>query len=766
MDYLINIYDIQKNGRCKADLDLKDLNLFISGFVVVPGPNGKGVIVHMPKGMGTDWQYKEIEWAHVRNIISQEYLNHSKIQEILRSTLVNNTEKESIKQPWNSKHREALIEGNVEDLFINLYNFDEKSGNCLAGIILPKSKIRIEGFKVKNDETGGISVYMPQTLGTTWKYDEIAWKNVRQRIVQQYQREREYVNTVQIAVQDKEGFVTEFYSYAREYRYEVAFHILDSDEKVLGFLFNKEDKVRLDIPNSGKELLSGLGIDMKELVELCKKAFNDSFPVCDDRNLVVIKIGSCVGMAASAYVNFSLPNSEYIWKKFYIKQIEDGSMIVSLPPSLKKKWVNPKYPWKLLCDMLISRFRVFLEMDLKEEKTAIVEPKEDNQVVVEISEENKKNTTDENIVEISEKKKFFLSLRNQMHRVRNAENTAFAFVPHSVLKLVDVSGDRKGLTRHIVNAINSPNGGIGPFEIEILEWISRFKYVQKTMILDLVLSGYISLGERNGITANKMTDIMNRLYKFDLIESSNFVAVDDDGNPLVDGGSSIYRVHTLGATGYNLLKEMGRHPERRNPFGVLADGNTVKKHLSANQWLVYWLSHYGKEDIIDYSVNTNIFMIGSKWNGARIYAGINLASSSIIAEPVRRCEEFEQENNVVTIQEKLLRVIELFDNEDQLYTSTREQIVYPVRPIISFVCEDDEHMNFVADCIKTITEQNKQQEVWFTTDMRMFNYDCKGERFLEMKEGMLTIINLEEKTGHKEVSMEERGGWEMDLEYK
>ncbi len=765
MNYQTNIYEIQENGRCKVDLDLTDLNLFISGFVVVPGSNGKGVIVHMPKGMGTDWQYKEIEWAYVRSIISGEYLKNPQICEILNSLFANKTQAERMLLLSTKAQNQEKPQVQVEpaDLFVNLYNFDEKSGDCMAGIILPKSKIRIEGFKVKNDKTGGISVYMPQLLGTTWRYDEISWKNVRQKITQQYQKEREYVDTIRTTVQDRVGFVTEFRSCSTEYKYEISIHVINGNDDIAGFLFTKDEKIRLDIPSAGREMFREMGIEMKELAELSKTAFNDSLPVCDHRNLISIKIGDCIGQTVNANVDFSLPNSEYLWKNFFMKQAEDGSIIVSLPSSLNKKWMNPRYPWNVLCDMLKSRFRTFLEDNSKEKIITVDDTEALGRKTEEASLVDIENDTVEKREEMSEKKKHFLSLRNQMQRVRNAENTAFAFVPHSVLKLVDVSINRKGLTRRIVNAINSPNGGIGPLEIEILEWVSTFKYVEKTMILDLVLSGCISLGERNSITADKMTDIMNRLYKYDLIESSNFVAVDDDGNPLADGGSSVYRVHTLGATGYNLLREMGRHPERWNPFGVLADGNTVKKHLSANQWLVYWLTHYAKGDILDYSVNTNINLIGLKWNGARIYAGINLGTISIIAEPVRRCEDFEKESDVVAIQEKMLRVIELFDNEDKLYTSTREQIVYPIRPIVSFVCEDDEHMEKVAECVKSIVEQYKQQEVWFTTDIRMFNYDCKGERFFELEDGKMTVINLEEKIGLEEMSMEERGGWATEM---
>ena len=82
MEHLVNIYDIQENGRCKADLQIPELNLVINGFRVVPGTTGKGVIVHMPKGMGTDWKYSEIAWPDVREMISSVYLENPQIREI------------------------------------------------------------------------------------------------------------------------------------------------------------------------------------------------------------------------------------------------------------------------------------------------------------------------------------------------------------------------------------------------------------------------------------------------------------------------------------------------------------------------------------------------------------------------------------------------------------------------------------------------------------------------------------------------------------
>lgn len=756
MEYKININKVQENGRCKADLYIIDLNLFIGGFTVVPGPKGRGVIVHMPKGMGTNWKYKEIEWSYVRNIISEEYLKYPGIDEILKSLFVDDVEaKKETKSFVDVGSKRKLTE-----LYVHLYNFESKTGDCLAGIILPKSKIRIEGFKVKNDVSGGISVYMPKYLRTFWKYEEITWKSVRQKITEQYQKEKQYIETSKEGLQEKNGFIVEFHSCIIEYKYELTIKRLHGGEDIQGSFFIGEERVRLDILSKDREILHNMGVEIKELAQMCKDAFDSDLPVSDQKDIIAITVGDCIGQTVSAMVDFSLPNSSYVWNDFFIKQMEDGTIIVGTPASLKKKWVNPKYSWNVLCNMLKGKFLTYittLEMrDDEKEDGHVLDERED--ALEAVADEMDADTFIVEKAEPSEKKKQFMALRNQMQRVRNAENTAFAFMPHSILKLVDVSVERKNLTRQIVYAINSPQGGIGLFEIEILDWVSRFKYVAKTMILDLVLSGCISLGGRERITAAKMTDVMNRLYKYDLIESSTFVSVDDFGNSLTEGGGAKYRVHTLGATGYNLLREMGRHPERRNPFGVLADGNTVKKQLSANQWLVYWLTHYKKSDVLDFSINTFVFLNGLKWNGARIYASVNLETETFIAEPVRKCEDFEKESYIIGIQEKLMRLIDMLNNKNQLYTSLREQIIYPTRPIISFICEDDEHMREVAEYVSDIITEYGQQGVWFTTDIRMFNYDCKGQRFFELIDGNLEVINLKEKTGLEEMAMEERGG--------
>ena len=762
MEYNINLYDIEENGRCKADISMDDLNLFIGGFRVVPGTNGKGVIVHMPKGMGTDWKYKEIEWHRVREVITKEYLSKPEIQEILqRQALQKKMELQNIQTDENTE--------DFQNAHIHLYHFEQETGTCRAGIILPKSKEWLEGFTVKANVNGGVSVYMPKELETLWNYDEISWKDVQKMIVETYRKERCYINSKEIFEQkDPDGFRVQFHSVRKEYKYELLVRIKEKNVDVQGFVFDTGGELKLQVEENCCEQLKEQGIDIEQLKVLCDKAFENDGPVSDKNELICVEIGQCVGRTIHMTADFSLPKNDYVWKNFYMKEREDGTIIVHLPGSLKGKWINAKYPWNVLCEMLKKEFRDYVAKQSKQEKAEKTEEQpemREEQSVLEMPEEPKNLEIQETKKPISEKKLKEMEMKNQVGRIRNASNTAFLFIPHSILKLVERSSQTlpKNLTQQIVYALNNPQGGIGSFEIEILDWISKLKYVSKTMILDLVLSGYISLGNREKINANKMTDVMNRLYRLDLIELSIFISVDDEGNQPDIGKGTKYRVHTLGRTGYNLLKEMGRHPERRNPFGVLADGNTVKRQLTANQWLVYWLTHYEKQDILDYATSTVIYLIGPKWNGVRIYASINLETVSVIGEPIRRCEDFEKESSVLEIQKKLSRMIEILDNQERLYTAMREQIVFPARPVISYICEDDEHMYEIAGYVRGILEEHPQQEVWFTTDLRMFNYNSCRERFLKFKDGNLEVMDLESTIGVKEMTMEEMGGMSCEL---
>lgn len=343
--------------------------------------------------------------------------------------------------------------------------------------------------------------------------------------------------------------------------------------------------------------------------------------------------------------------------------------------------------------------------------------------------------------------------KNKLGRIMVASGSSFKFVPQTVLQLEP--GKKKESTNALIGAINK--GEIGSFELEMLDWISKLKYSTKAMIMDLILSGYISLGKREKISADKISIIFERLYRYNLIDLTRLVAISDEGVALDENRRSVMRVNTLGKTGHILLKEIGRHPQKRDVFTVLADGNTVKKCLSANQWLIYWLTHFTKEQIRDYSIVQLVNMVGVQWSAARIYATVNMEKKTMIAEPVKRCEAFEVKKEDEMMRDKFLRFAIMFENLDKLYSATREPIIYTSRPVITYLCEDDEHVEDVVGNLKPLLKEYPAQEVWFTTDLRMFNYSMKGQRFKRLEGDQLVNVNIEEHLGVSEITMEERG---------
>lgn len=309
----------------------------------------------------------------------------------------------------------------------------------------------------------------------------------------------------------------------------------------------------------------------------------------------------------------------------------------------------------------------------------------------------------------------------------------------------------------LVNALSRGSlGGIGPFEIHILDWISRLRYVSSTMLLDMFRGGYISFGWRETVTQSKLAKIISRMNQYDLIEISNFVTVDDNGLPQEDGKmTSVMRILTLGRTGNTMLHELGRSDARYNAFDTFQDGNTVKRYLAANQWLIYWLTAYPKAVEDNYETAEVIYQKGSDFAGARFYATVTCNNYTMVAEPLRRVEEFEKEEANGWIRSKFQRFLSMFSNLDELYLG-QEEISFGQRPALVYICEDDEHMHELLAVLAEDMKANPEQTVWFTTDLRIFNYNMAGKRFLTPVNGQLEVVDLQAVMGVQE-SLEECG---------
>ena len=351
--------------------------------------------------------------------------------------------------------------------------------------------------------------------------------------------------------------------------------------------------------------------------------------------------------------------------------------------------------------------------------------------------------------------------KNELGRIKNAEKSAFVFYPRTVLRAVassDSSGsESKRKLFDLVSALNKGSlGGIGPFEINILEWIAKLHYVTSTMLLDLIKAGYVSFGWRGDVTQAKLVKIINRMADYQLITLTRFVTVNDDGS-LENNSRSVMRIITLERNGSILLHELGKNMTKYNAFDIFQDGNTVKRFLTTNQWLVYWLKTYKDEIGEDYETSCVIYLKGIEYIGARIYATVTVNDYPMVAEPIRRVEEFEIDSNKQWLCEKIKRLSLLFDNLDQLYHG-KDEISFPQRPTIVLVCEDDEHIFEVLETIKLILPEIHDQKIWFSSDLRIFNYDRRGERFLHFHNGELNLVNLEQVIG-----IDKEGGGDSDI---
>lgn len=320
--------------------------------------------------------------------------------------------------------------------------------------------------------------------------------------------------------------------------------------------------------------------------------------------------------------------------------------------------------------------------------------------------------------------------KNELGRIRNAEeNSIFKYYPNTVLRVKDTKEAGTGNWKQLILGMSKEEQPLfSDFEFDILSWIDRLRYMTKSMITDLYMASYISMGWRD-VNTNKLSTVVRNLNKYNLISRNYFVSLGNDKE--TENSKCIAEIYTLGGNGARLLREIGR-PARYNQFDNFQDGNVVKCYLSANQWLIFMLKNY--KDIIknDYMLNQIIYLMSSERSGARIYAGVNLKNKFIIAEPWRRVDPIINDNNNKEVIDKLLRFIKIFDNPDDIFTSDWSKVKYHTRPVICFVCEDDAHINELVPVVSSAIVDHPQQEIWFTTDLKTFNEDVEGSRFVKL----------------------------------
>ncbi|MCB6420658.1 hypothetical protein [[Clostridium] scindens] len=725
----ITLHDYNILGNCLADVVLPLTGTVVKDFTVMRTSTGV-VHVYMPSCMKTNWTYEEIEWSEVRKQIA-------------------------IKFKSNLPDKSYLVQ---------LYDF-EGDDACKATITLPESGVQVNELKVKKGLGNGVIVHMPSWMHTRWSYPEIQWSDVRKLVIEQYQRE---VNKRNNEIKEvKKERIFEFYSVHKQKEILVNIVLPLSGTVVEEIRLIKDDLDRMWIfmPNWMKREWKYPEVAWDDIFASIKEEYAYRFDAGHEHSKYAIEFQEEKDVLF-CLADIKLPEKKNILKGFRIKEEISGIRIST--PKWMKRWNDSIYSWDTLCEMIKKAFIEWKSEregtpDKSEEFDRLDEDRKEAESleIEEQSELSNNDTSSLDDLEADEDESDALTSlfgeeeaeygeekreKNEYGRIMNAENSALRFFPHTVLR-IDNNKEKKRMYE-LVNAMSKGSiGGIGPFEINILEWVSRLRYVSSTMLLDLLKGGYVSTGWRKSISQAKLAKVISRMNLFDLVSICKFVSVDENGLAKEDGSMrSIMRILTLGKAGNTMLHELGRNGSKYNAFDTYQDGNTVKKYLSANQWLIYWLTTYPAAIDGNYETTEVIYQKGANFDGARFYATVTCNDCTMVAEPQRRVDDFEEENDQYWIKHKYNRFINLFSNLDELYLG-QEEISFSQRPILVYICEDDEHMQEVFQVLSENISSHPEQEVWFTTDLRIFNYNMAGKRFLTPIDGNLELVDLQKTIG-------------------
>jgi hypothetical protein len=350
-------------------------------------------------------------------------------------------------------------------------------------------------------------------------------------------------------------------------------------------------------------------------------------------------------------------------------------------------------------------------------------------------------------------KKIYSTERDKLGRAQNAQNCPFRFVPHSVIRpIIKEEQQKKSSLREIVDLMSA--GTIGAFEIGLVYWVGRLRFSNKAMLTDLVYAGFIDRTRliKSENPANKMDTKLDLLVKHGLIRRVQIQSFEISEDVSKNTGIKIY---ILDQNGKSTLKEIGLTDVKHSDFDIVQDGNTAKKILAANQWLVFMLTHF-KEAISEDFETSNTFQVRADERfGAKFFGTVIVNGETLVGEAVRRVEDFEQHSHRNTLREKLERWIKIFDNFKNIYirrtNSGVDKFIIERRPVLIYICEDDEHIDEIRKIFADILAENPNQEIWFTTDLRIFNKDMVEQRFLkEAPNRQCVVLDLQKRLNVQE----------------
>lgn len=640
------------------------------------------------------------------------------------------------------------------ELEIQLHSYDG-NGGCLANITLPETGIQVQNLKVMKGLGDGIQVHMPSWMHSRWGYSEISWAEVRMRITEYYR--------VNLPSSPDKAFLLAFERFDRSVDRQIPsnlqsphFRFYNSTERTecladvtvtqqfvtIKDLFLTADGnncIRVYMPQNMRGVWSYDQIDWDSLQEQVASYFRAQIlgTAMSENSGLEIQLHN-QRQVKLIMADAALPGKRSVMKGFRLKDYGDGEVRVSTPKWMDGFWRDRDLAWNQLALMIRTAYQKQYQCVASSERE---------------HESGRHPVSTERILTAQETKQLLPKAKttNELGRIKNSDSSPFRFVPQTVLRLEKPESgiENRHNAEALVSALTKgPNGGIGPMEIKIVSWVAQLRYLTSTMLTDLFQGGYISRGWREKVNKNKISDMIGRLERFGLVELTRFVAVDEKG--VIQGNKrSAGRILTLGRMGANMLHEIGIGTSRYRPFDIFQDGNTVKRYLAANQWMIYWMIHFHDEIGDEYDAARIVYQRGSDMQGARLYATVICNGCPMIAEPVRRVEEFEIKSNRLWLRDKLHRFLDMFSHLDELY-SGREELVFPQRPVLVYVCEDDDHIKEIWDSIRDIVIDFPDQEIWFTSDPRIFSDNMVDQRFLKTSDDGFEPINLAARIGVSE----------------
>lgn len=628
--------------------------------------------------------------------------------------------------------------------------YDKENNKCKGEIVFEDIGLRIDGFSLCFADNGGVQVFMPKAYGTTWPHRElISWAEVREKLkklfVEEIDRKEEADEEHEIKVELSE-LKKDGYCYVTITFYD--------GTVVKGFRVGRASNggIQVCFPKNTRSTFWRYDryVSWKKMQAIIKEKYmeSNSFGVkkVKDKAINFIDVSvkfHSVDTNGSCFANCHL-KKENVRINNILMRFDSEEITVDMPEDIEEK-IHIAVPMEELKSFLIGKLEKFFSaMKLDFKKLKDIDSTNSNEFWL----SGVKGTVD--VLKDVEKTAVDFDWRLILgEHNANSNVSPLAFVPNTVLRLEEyiekhelIKSEKKSGKKRVdfnssipldslISALTQ-NDFISSFELDVLTWINRLRYVTTAMLMDLYVSGYIAPSWRK-ITKDKFSVIINRMQKYNLVNVTRFASFNDASQAF--DSKAISRVYTLGKNGNVLLRQLGREGSY-SAFDIYQDGNVVKNYMAANQHLVRWLAAYPSYINNNYETNHIVYALGSKKTGARLGALVRCGSGTVIIEAVRRSDRWTYDESSAFLRDKLTRIISLVSDFDNLYHrsifgGSEKKYELSENPVICYTCEDEEHVKEIWNIIKPVAVENPTQKIWFTHDLNVYNDSAEGKRYVE-----------------------------------